>query len=511
MSFDPCGMVMDLRSACYTCKIRPFHDSNLMVDIVWFYCAPGAKIFPGWHRFSSLYHENEKRDAYPGEVWAGRKFSHGRLPFPLGFEGQKFCGRKEFFVKGASIYDAPLARTFPGPLPTNCCWPGPIPSAIDSGLEIAADEMHFTAPYNTGVDNAKVILPDLAIDNHWQSFFLPPLPLPTPARVEKNFWWEESGTLSKWVKSQTIGPDFGFGNYWFIRQKWTKPNSQPWPVLKGRVRLGYPDQDLHGTPEIAVFYGAPFVLTLNPLPWVNWTKFEYPGPINYFGTEISVSFRTPVQWWQFMGFRVEFGDFPDEPLVHGYADSTLEIGCDADLVGFPSAALEIGSDATHMGPVDSGLEIGADSENSHPLADAGLEIQAEAVTYRVADSGLEIGAGDSRIRSAIFVSVPGTTNDVCLDCAECDDVFMYLAFPGAFEWQSNPVWLCGISSWWTLIRTDNGNGTFTWDLYLQNLVPILVDVVHYQALNVGPEIPDSLPWLETLLPSCNWAADAVLS
>lgn len=129
---------MDYLRAGYKTKIKPFFDSEILIDIVWFFAASGAKVFPGQHNFSSLLWDDPRIEGEIGERKRGFRFSNGKLPFPIGFEGQKFCGPKKFFVNGASINDAPLSRAL-NAVPICCIDPKGVEGG--DGLALGTDEV----------------------------------------------------------------------------------------------------------------------------------------------------------------------------------------------------------------------------------------------------------------------------------------------------------------------------------------------------------------------------------
>ncbi len=122
MPFDPCGMWVDLLRSCYRTTIRPFFDSEIEVPIIWFFAEPGAKYLGFWNRFSSLNWEPDHTEVNPGvgeQNPRPRPYRKGSLPFPIGFEGLRFCGTQKMFEEGASILDAAIPR-FLGIVPEPC-------------------------------------------------------------------------------------------------------------------------------------------------------------------------------------------------------------------------------------------------------------------------------------------------------------------------------------------------------------------------------------------------------
>lgn len=523
---------MDLTSACYFTKIRPFFDSDILVDIRWFFAMPGAKLFPGWHRFASRKWDSDPADAYPGEVRGKFQFCNGKVPFPIGFDGQKFCGKKEFFVNGASIADIPAALPRIEFVPV-CCLPVPLfpPFSSWQAAQLQIDMAQETVDlgpfvfFNTGVDNEFVCLPNGETDPHW---------FPNISYT----WFFEAETI-------IALPDYpGDGRFsrWIVNDSWTGVLSDPvnwvtssreaiavgiaYPILKGRFQVDF----VHFEGEL-----------LNGLlRWGNaeqninyfnksgcWQRFEV-DPLGYEGdgnNKADFVFETNVgpqlaDWPMYL--RLEFGDFPSEQKA------AVRISFTSETIHPAGPHLKISAIAAHTKNA-AALRIGMVSENTANISAAlRVNMAAETVVFPAAALQIDMAAETSdnpniaRLRiattalayefpDAIFVVVEDTTNDVCEDCETVDNVFMYRTNPGVFEWESNPVYLCELSSRWKLTRTENEDETFTWDLYFQRLDPSLLDLAHYQVANVGSAIPETLDWLETLVPSCNWGPVAALS
>jgi len=62
---------MDVLRSCYAARFvfdptRP----DLRTNVEWFFCKPGAKVFPGYHRFASTHYDSEhdQADRSLGEV-----------------------------------------------------------------------------------------------------------------------------------------------------------------------------------------------------------------------------------------------------------------------------------------------------------------------------------------------------------------------------------------------------------------------------------------------------------
>lgn len=136
----------DIRS-CYRTKIRPFKDSDIEVTIRWYFADPDAKRFPGWHLFSSLNWEGEQlpgaTPVNPGEVpGAARPWCDGSKPFPIGFDGQDFCGPIEYFREGQPLAAGlePWPEICPcaaAPVVNNCPPPIDFVFNVDPGGDLA--------------------------------------------------------------------------------------------------------------------------------------------------------------------------------------------------------------------------------------------------------------------------------------------------------------------------------------------------------------------------------------
>lgn len=70
---------MDYLSRCYRATVRPFRDSDRTVTVRWFFCAPGAKIFPGEHLFGSQVWRPDIGVAPdgPGELFGHKPYDPG--------------------------------------------------------------------------------------------------------------------------------------------------------------------------------------------------------------------------------------------------------------------------------------------------------------------------------------------------------------------------------------------------------------------------------------------------
>lgn len=116
-------MAVDFGRRPYTTKCRPFRDSDEEVDLVWYPCAPGAKVLP----FPSVMHQTdwdvELQPWLPvGEVPDAPKVFNGKPIIPGTGLGH-FCGEESDFDLGGKRDEAipPVVRGATG-LP-DCCRP----------------------------------------------------------------------------------------------------------------------------------------------------------------------------------------------------------------------------------------------------------------------------------------------------------------------------------------------------------------------------------------------------
>lgn len=91
---------MDSLRACYRTKMR-FTTGGIPYEVKWYWCPPGAKPFPSYHRFASL--QWEKDEEVPlldvgqiGEV-PGQPRPYFKGPTPPGVTGQFHCGPEAWF------------------------------------------------------------------------------------------------------------------------------------------------------------------------------------------------------------------------------------------------------------------------------------------------------------------------------------------------------------------------------------------------------------------------------
>lgn len=99
---------MDLLRSCYSTEMRFWTDNALSIPVKWFWCDPGAKIFPDHHLFGS---GNWASDRFnwdgPGEV-LGAKRPYSKGEFIAGLLGEHFCGPVKGFTEGTVFPGVPL-------------------------------------------------------------------------------------------------------------------------------------------------------------------------------------------------------------------------------------------------------------------------------------------------------------------------------------------------------------------------------------------------------------------
>lgn len=108
---------------------------------MWFFCDEGADIFRGPKLYSSIDWDNKKReyvDPQVGEVpGASRPWRDGSKPFPIGWEGNKICGPREFFEQGAVLNESRDAEES-APELCPCGVPDPVAPAAQPKFMIEA-------------------------------------------------------------------------------------------------------------------------------------------------------------------------------------------------------------------------------------------------------------------------------------------------------------------------------------------------------------------------------------
>lgn len=92
---------MDVIRSCYVTKMRLHADDpGKTTDVVWYRSEPGARAFPGQHRFGSLDWDGRYREGPLGE--AGPRGAYYVGWNWLGKTGQSFCGERVRYVEGVS-------------------------------------------------------------------------------------------------------------------------------------------------------------------------------------------------------------------------------------------------------------------------------------------------------------------------------------------------------------------------------------------------------------------------
>lgn len=132
MPYDPCGMICGIGRYCYTTKMRPFRDSDLEVDIVWYPADPDAIVLPFPSVVTNLEEMVMERSlgiyaGWPvGEVPGALRPYNAQTVKPLTGRG-RYCGTPSMFRNGA-YYDPDVNRPKrPDGLPL-CC--GEIPGLV---------------------------------------------------------------------------------------------------------------------------------------------------------------------------------------------------------------------------------------------------------------------------------------------------------------------------------------------------------------------------------------------
>lgn len=151
VSFSPCGMAMDVLRSCYPARMR-FDETrpDLWTDIEWFWCLPGAKVFPGYHRFASTHYDSQltQTDQSLGEE--EQDFPPWRRGDPPAIAtGQQYCGDIKKFQHGVNLTHGPYVMRDSSGLPV-CC--GGVP---DPGWRfVVKDGPHWTvlSPFKIRID-----------------------------------------------------------------------------------------------------------------------------------------------------------------------------------------------------------------------------------------------------------------------------------------------------------------------------------------------------------------------
>lgn len=119
-------MAVDVLRSCYRSQMR-FDPArpDLTVEVEWFYCPPGAKIFPYPTAFGSRNYTEvrEYADLSLGEVEITQRYAKGLTPGSL--TGQRFCGNVAAFASGVDLVNGPTVGLDCSGLPACCYAPGP--------------------------------------------------------------------------------------------------------------------------------------------------------------------------------------------------------------------------------------------------------------------------------------------------------------------------------------------------------------------------------------------------
>jgi hypothetical protein len=123
-------MIMDYLRTPYRRECRLFKDSDEVVTLRWYPAPPGAKLFPGWHRFASG--DWSVRDLlWPGvgEVGPTPRRRWYKWHGPEKYKGQCFIGPREWYEHGVP-HAASLGPILPPPF---CCTEIPPELAPEEG------------------------------------------------------------------------------------------------------------------------------------------------------------------------------------------------------------------------------------------------------------------------------------------------------------------------------------------------------------------------------------------
>jgi len=145
-------MVMDYLRSCYSTDMQ-FDEAGLIVHKVrWYWCEPGAKLFPGRNSFSSdNWSPINNSTLGLGEVWnSPRPWSNGSLSVPPPPGDGHVCGDLSWFSEGCPSDAPPLPRS-PSGLATCCSTGGIVISGgykylFGGGLALGGDYIYTPPP-----------------------------------------------------------------------------------------------------------------------------------------------------------------------------------------------------------------------------------------------------------------------------------------------------------------------------------------------------------------------------
>lgn len=115
-------MAVDVLRSCYRSRMRiDPNRPDLTVEMEWFFCPPGAKIFDGPTAFSSRNYTEarEDPDLSLGEVEVTKRWVRGDCP-PL-VTGQFFCGDPVHAAAGCDLVNGPIVPLDPYDGVLLCC------------------------------------------------------------------------------------------------------------------------------------------------------------------------------------------------------------------------------------------------------------------------------------------------------------------------------------------------------------------------------------------------------
>ena len=137
-------MMMDLLRVCHQQTVYWDQARTKKSTIIWYWCEPDAKIFPGPNLFTSETWDTVHWYGGPiGEDWASeRAYYKGNAPGPFTGQGA-FCGQLDWFANGCPSDAPPIPRTDGGL--ARCCFPGGLRGAYYLSYSSAWDRLRPTS------------------------------------------------------------------------------------------------------------------------------------------------------------------------------------------------------------------------------------------------------------------------------------------------------------------------------------------------------------------------------
>ena len=104
MTFNACGEALDVLRSCYrfNARLDPTRP-DLLVEMEYYFCPPGAKIFDHPHILGSANYQDPKEnfDIWLGEVEVTKRWVRGDTPAAV--TGQFYCGDLGKFAGGVDL------------------------------------------------------------------------------------------------------------------------------------------------------------------------------------------------------------------------------------------------------------------------------------------------------------------------------------------------------------------------------------------------------------------------